>query len=967
MKGINFEKNLPHQNKAVQSIVGVFKDLQKIEPKSDLKNLINPELKIDYEILRENILNIQKENGLPLHYQKKFSYENIIDIMMETGTGKTYTYTKAIFEINKVYGISKFVIIVPTVAIKAGTVSFLKSENCRSHFFEQYGKYLDLYIVEPKNNTKSKKSNFPLSVANFANASGYDKIQVLIINSGMINSSTLQKSSDKNLFDKFSVPLDAIAYTRPFVIIDEPHKFSQENKTWANIQKLKPQFILRFGATFEKFHNLIYTLTAVDAFNKRLVKGVIGHITEFESGKNIIIKLVSISNKEASFKLIDENNKDKSFKLSKGESLERIHSEMKNVIIEKISGKEVELSNGLILKVGDKINPFSYSKSIQEVMIEKAIENHFNIEKQLLTRSTKIKPLTLFFIDNIEEYRNENGSIKKYVEECIKKFARKYLEEIKDNFYKTYLQKTLENISETHGGYFSQDNETKDEAIENEINEILHDKEKLLSLDNPRRFIFSKWTLKEGWDNPNVFQICKLRSSGSEISKLQEVGRGLRLPVNEYGNRVKDEQFYLHYFVDFTESDFVDKLVNEVNEKSGTLRIDEIPTRLTDTMIDRIVAVYSIDYKTLLHDLINNKVIDCITRDLLPGGFDYIKQHYPLVFEGVDNDKIRRSDDNRVRKIKIRKEKYSDLKELWEKINERVALEYKFKNEEEFKHLLKNFFQEKKLTDIKVNIKTSKLDFDEDKAKISESESIYSYKPLNVHLIKYSDFLNDLSSLLYINKKTIHESIKESGININEYLSPYTVREIKQKFENYLLEISLNDYSIDYKKISNKVHPTKFTEADGSLKDSVLSSDIGIYSSNEKVAENYFLEDLFFDSELEKENIISKIDEVIVFTKIPKNSIKIPVPGGGSYSPDFAYVIKLNDGDKKLHLIVETKGKEEIDLSGKETAKMSSAEKLFQDAQKIFGGNVEIHFKKQLSNKKITDLIREILKEKCKV
>ncbi|MGC8735156.1 MAG: type III restriction-modification system endonuclease, partial [bacterium] len=156
------------------------------------------------------------------------------------------------------------------------------------------------------------------------------------------------------------------------------------------------------------------------------------------------------------------------------------------------------------------------------------------------------------------------------------------------DFYKKYLEKTLQNISKTHGGYFSKDNIEDDEKIEQEINEILHDKQAMLDLENPRRFIFSKWTLREGWDNPNVFQICKLRSSGSEISKLQEVGRGLRLPVNEYGNRVKDEQFYLNYFVDFTESDFVEKLVNEINEKSGAISSESIPEKLDDNMIKKI-------------------------------------------------------------------------------------------------------------------------------------------------------------------------------------------------------------------------------------------------------------------------------------------------------------------------------------------------------------------------------------------
>jgi type III restriction enzyme len=450
-----------------------------------------------------------------------------------------------------------------------------------------------LHIVESKKNNKSKKSFIPPAVTSFVNAGNFEKnsIQVMIINAGMITASkkdnitgekiyTLGASYDKGLFDKYTVPFDAIAAVMPFMIIDEPHKFGQDNKTWENIQRMKPQFILRYGATFQGYENLIYTLTAVDSFNRNLVKGVIGHITEFDSGKNAIVKFIDSDGTEASFELI-ENDKKKTVKISKKDSLKKIHSEMTDLTIENLNKSTVVLSNGLEMKKGDKINPYSYAEKLQETMIQKAIKHHFEIEKSLLTRDVKIKPLTLFFIDNIDEYRNKDGYIRKTVEQYIELEIKELLKTEKDVFYKAYLEKTLLDLSLTHGGYFSKDNSEKDEAIEKEINEILHDKQAMLDLENPRRFIFSKWTLREGWDNPNVFQICKLRSSGSEISKLQEVGRGLRLPVNEYGNRVKDEQFYLNYFVDFTESDFVDKLVNEINQKSGAVSIEKVETNIT--------------------------------------------------------------------------------------------------------------------------------------------------------------------------------------------------------------------------------------------------------------------------------------------------------------------------------------------------------------------------------------------------
>lgn len=577
MKGFNFEKNLQHQTQAVKSTIAVFDNLEIKRAKGVDKQFLNPVIDIFSGVLAsyaENIYALQKHSGVDEKIKRN---SNIIDIMMETGTGKTYSYTKTIFELNKNYGLFKFIVIVPTLSIKAGTVDFLKSDSARAHFKEQYGKTIKLHIVESKKGSKNKKSFMPPAVNSFVNAGVYEKnsIQVMVINAGMINSKTMQQSFDRGIFDKYTIPFEAISAVNPFLIIDEPHKFSKANKTWENIQKMKPQFILRYGATFKEYENLIYSLTAVDSFNRNLVKGVIGHITEFQNGKNAIVKLNNTNGKEATFEMLEDNSK-KIVKLTKKESLQIVHSAMEDLYVENLNKSKVVLSNGIELSKGDKLNPYSYAEKLQEIMIQKAIKSHFEKEKQLLTRNVKIKPITLFFIDNIEEYRNENGYLRTTIESLIKAEVETLLKTEKNTFYKAYLEKTLEDISLTHAGYFSKDNSEKDEAIEKEINEILHDKQAMLDLDNPRRFIFSKWTLREGWDNPNVFQICKLRSSGSDISKLQEVGRGLRLPVNEYGNRVKDEQFYLNYFVDFTESDFVDQLVNEINEKSA-ISIEDTP------------------------------------------------------------------------------------------------------------------------------------------------------------------------------------------------------------------------------------------------------------------------------------------------------------------------------------------------------------------------------------------------------
>jgi len=709
--------------------------------------------------------------------------------------------------------------------------------------------------------------------------------------------------------------------------------------------------MIRYGATFKENENLTYILTAVDSFNKNLVKGVVGYITEFETGKNAIVKFVNSNGIEANFDLI-ENDKKKSFKISKKGSLEKVHNAMTDLFIENINKTTVILSNGLELKKGDKVNPYSYAETLQETMIQKAIKHHFEQEKIYLTREVKIKPLTLFFIDNIEEYRNKNGYIKKTVEKYIKAVVEKLLKTEKDKFYKSYLEKTLQDISKTHGGYFSKDNSEKDEAIEKEVNEILHDKQAILDLENTRRFIFSKWTLREGWDNPNIFQICKLRSSGSEISKLQEVGRGLRLPVNQYGNRVKNEQFFLNYFVDFTENDFVEKLVNEINEKSGAISREVVPSKLTNEIIKQIVEKYNIQEDELLEKLDNENILKR-NNDFRENGFDYIKANYPLIFEGIDSNKVRKATDTK-KKVKIRVEKYSELKKLWEKLNEKVVLEYKIENENKFKELFVDFLQNNTSFVVEgVKEKIAKITVENDRAIIREEVAIYENEITPIPTMKYNEFLKQLSKILYINMKTLHQCFVETRIEIDKYLNQSTIRIFQKKFNDYLMYNALNKFSIEYQKVTNSIHPTKITNSNGEIKNEINASDVGVFYSDEKVAENYFFNELFYDSELEKENIKTKVSEVVVFTKIPKNSIKIPIAGGKSYSPDFAYVLNFEDGKKKLYFIVETKNTDEESLRNEEKQKIKHAEK-------FFGDTIQIKFKTQFSNNKISSLIQEI-------
>lgn len=983
MKGFNFEKNLPHQETAVQSSLSVFEGLQTHPIAEADKQYINPIFNQiekqgnvwDNRLLPEgryyrNIAAIQTANHIQ---EPPKSKSTILDIMMETGTGKTYTYAKTIFELNKQYDIFKFIVVVPTLSIKAGTIDFLKSESSRAHFKEQYNKTLRLHVVESQKSSKSKKSFIPPAITSFVNAGNFDKtsIQVLIINAGMLNSETLQKSFDKGLFDRYTVPLEALAAVKPFVIIDEPHKFSESNKAWENLQKMRPQFILRYGATFPEkeierknefgkkekivvkdYHNLIYQLTAVDSFNRNLVKGIVGHIMQFDNGKNALVRLADTDGSEAAFEL-QEGDIARTIRLTKGESLAQLHGAMQGLLIEHLNKSTVLLSNGLELKKGDKLNPYSYHSTLQETMVQEAIRRHFELEKQLLTRSIKIKPLTLFFIDNIEEYRSKEGALRRYVEQCARATIETLLEEESDPFFKAYLEKSLLDISAIHAGYFSKDNTEKDEAIEKEIHEILHDKQALLDLANPRRFIFSKWTLREGWDNPNVFQICKLRSSGSDISKLQEVGRGLRLPVNEYGNRVKDEPFYLNYFVDFTESDFIDKLVKEINQKSGAISIEEVPAVLSEQMIDKICEMYPINKEDLLTYLDNNNVINR-SNAFKPNGFDFIKQQYPRIFEGVHSNKVRKATDAKKR-VLVRTAKYAELKELWETLNERVVLEYKMEKEADFQQLFTDFLQKQTFTPEGIHDRTARLEIKDQQATVQESESLYNRTRVSVATWRYSDFLKELSESLHIRLDTLHRAIVDSGVDINAYLNQATLRSIKQQFDYYLMTQAMGKFSIEYKKVSNVLHPTKLTNARGEVLSEIAASDIGVLYSDESVAHSYFFDELYYDSELERLNIRTEIEEVLVFTKIPKNSIKIPVAGGKSYSPDFAYVVKRKDGSQKLHFVVETK-----DVNTAEHLREEEQSKI-KHAEKFFGGKMKIEFRTQFSGDKIARLIKDIM------
>ncbi|HHF6121977.1 TPA: type III restriction-modification system endonuclease [Haemophilus influenzae] len=966
MAGFTYEKNLPHQERAIESVLAVF-DLVHLNTK--VQNDENPLIEFAGSLKTDNLQKIQQANNVA---DIALSHSNVLDISMETGTGKTYTYTKTMFELNRELGVFKFIVVVPTLSIKAGTKNFLQSTSLAEHFRKdfagQYGETeIELYVVESQKN-KAKKAFMPYEIVRFVQAEDKQKIHVLLINAGMINSDTMagkDKGNDGSrlIKDKFSVPFEALASTNPFVIIDEPHKFPTSKKTWENIQKFNAQFILRYGATFNnQFENLLYRLSAIDAFNDDLVKGIRAFTEQIDGDNGERIKLIDLDGKEATF-ILDKQ----AFKLSKGENLNRIHQAIRDLFVSEMNKSVLVLSNGIELKKGDTINPYSYSDTVRDKMMRDAIRKHFVLEKELLTRNGgRIKPLTLFFIDDIAGYRDEknqlSGSLKTVFEQMVKAELEHRLQTENDEFLRQYWQTALNDIAKTHGGYFSQDNSDKDDKIEQEVNEILHDKETLLSLANPRRFVFSKWTLREGWDNPNVFQICKLRSSGSETSKLQEVGRGLRLPVNEYMARVKDHAFFLNYFVDNSETNFVEKLINEVN--SAVVK-PIVFTALTDELIKKIQTAYP----DVSKKQIRNQLADLTDDDdvFLENGFAETKKLFPKAFESsgsLKNGKIKGSGE-KVEKVKMRIAKYDELKALWETINQKALLQYKIKDEDEFLSLFIRYLKENtdKFTATGIRTVQNKIRVDNGLLSATETRSLNDevFEPINT--LNYREFLLKLSQTALIQMQTLHKAFfaLRDVLKISKFLNERTIHTIKAGFDRWLLFNSFNAFEVGFSRVGGSVHPTKFTDNQGNALAEVNASDLGTqFDSGSPLAE-FLFESVFFDSELEHANITkNQVKEVIVFTKIPKNSIKIPVAGGGTYSPDFAYIIKTSSGDR-LNLIVESKNvPDNQSLRSEEQQKIKHAEKLFN----LVASDMKLVFKTQFEKDEIVNIIKNAQKQR---
>lgn len=987
------ETGLEHQEKPVKLIADLFEELGIDRERKYYENpVFDLQSDVSVETLRRRIQRDQRQNGIVDYagYDPADEYLSL-DIKMETGTGKTYVYTHVMYELFKRYGLNKFIIIVPSLPIKAGTKDFIADSYVRRHFRDErdYHTEIDLCVLEAGKGKKKKGRNyFPDEVRKFVEGTLHDRnrIYVLLTNMALLTSGKVLRSEKYDSgVEGFYKPFEAIAATHPFVIIDEPHKFKEEGKSYQSIaDNIKPQCIIRFGATFPEhsggkgqkpvkdYHNLLYDLNAYEAFRQDLIKGVAKEHVGTEDDKTGKVKLTDFAGGRsnfAKFTLYDAAGKIKDhFTLSAGDSLSQIDKAFSGISIDGISKKYVSLSNGKDLNREESFYVDSYSVSYQEQMMMLALKRHFEIERANFDRSPKIKSLALFFIEDVDSFRDgADGNIpwlREKFEYLLKSQITCELNRPCSVDYRAYLEASLANLRDCSAGYFARDNQDTDENINNEVNTILNGKKQLIQFKqsdgrwNVCRFLFSKWTLKEGWDNPNVFTIAKLRSSGSEISKMQEVGRGLRLPVDETGRRVKHEDFMLNYIVDKSEANFANELVAEIN---GELQQSLQMGRFTLADLSHVAEKRGQDVITLL-GIIKDYVdiegsIIIIKKECM---LDFLNMFPELRPQDYKPGKVVDRSKEKKQEIKIIKERYDEIADLWKNINTKYILSF----QEQIGTLLEKELPTMLILTDNTHISTDRTILEtgeQDMGLVRDHGFDISVKSRH---IPYGTYLRRLSNatsvpLTILHKAVIAYSLTHQGEDTKCWFSEYSlsrnIRAITDWFQTNLMG------KFNYTKTDFIPKDTKLTY-EGKVKQTIKSGLIGVNIERDMhPLDTYLYDTVAWDSPLEKDNIINKVDiaHVTVFGKIPRSSIAIPTIASTSYSPDFMYVVEKNDGTKELNLVVETKDVDsEHVLRPEERVKIECA-KVFFDCMKDAGINV--HYRTQLKRESMGDIIREII------
>ncbi|EJF7013733.1 DEAD/DEAH box helicase family protein, partial [Campylobacter jejuni] len=875
-----------------------------------------------------------------------------------------------IFELHKIYKQNKFIIFVPRKAILESVRQNI--ELTKTYFYSEYQKYLKAYYYS---DSKSQNAIINHYISN------KNELSILVLtNSAIDKKANLLNQQNENLFNLKSV-FENIIDLKPISIIDEPHllKGKAFNEYFSKINSL----YFRFGATFPKekdyeLSNMIYCLDSISAFKEYLVKQVKVHTLGINTN-NIFLKVYK--NKKAIFTYtLNGIEREETIKLQDSFSL------LNNAILTQVKDNKAYFSNEAIIEKKE-----SYVLNNDEIkeLLKKAIDLHFEKEEKLFKKG--IKALSLFFIPNITDFRGENPFIKNTFEELYKEKRKEILKLNLDVRYKEYLEKDFDEAGNlrVHQGYFSGDKGSPDEKEANGVKLILEEKEKLLSFDTSLRFIFSVWALQEGWDNPNIFTLTKLSNSSSQISIHQQVGRGLRLCVNDKGKRIThnyldfdDNQFYdinyLDILVSAREVDYIENLQKEVLDSSFRFDSQTLEKNFLENLLNVDLAsdlIYLLKKSKLIsfnEEQNNYKILSPIYesikdneefKELLGDKFD----KFLNIFKENSNNTHKQIIDakNQDNKVKIRTHLAKDFKELWEKINKKAQIIYQNINEQNiidevilaFNALnieKERVYYERKLFDAKQNsIITEEIKTLEE---IDYKKSLY--QEIQNLLLNFSK--DEKFPLVFLLK--IYEKLDKTKFENSPKKAFNSLKNIiKDKIHHSLLhsinyEFSLHAFSNSYENLIEN----------GEFKESIAMQKLGRYKDDEEPAKNYLYESVIYDSNIEKE-IIKENHEIIetktikVFAKLPKLSIPTPYK---NYEPDFAYFLEDQKG-KKIFFVCESKGYDkESDIALNERKKIDYARVFFQKLDKnLKDENIKIIFNTRINKQKLIHCINEVLKE----
>jgi len=917
--------------------------------------------------LLENIHKVQQRQNLPLStalVSNKVCQINL-DVEMETGTGKTYCYIKTMFELNQRFGWSKFIVVVPSIAIREGVYKSL--EITAEHFLEEYKKRARFFIYNSK------------QLHNLESFSSDAGINVMVINVQAFNATGKDARRIYEELDDFQSrkPIDVIAANRPIMILDEPQKM-EGAKTLDSMKAFNPLFILRYSATHKTRHNKIHRLDALDAYNQKLVKkiAVRGISVKGLSGTNAYLYLESIevSTSKPPLARVELEIKQKSGiiksvvrKLGKGDNLFDISEglvQYKGFVIADINALTniVSFTNGVELVAGEAQGDVNEA-TLRRIQIREAVKAHF--EKVQVLFHQGIKVLSLFFIDEVAKYRryDENGENPGEYAQIFEEEYNQHLNEVmtlEDTPYNQYLKKIT--AAKTHNGYFSIDKKTKrlvDPETGKKSSEtddvdaydlILKDKERLLSLAEPVRFIFSHSALREGWDNPNVFVICTLKHSDNTISRRQEVGRGLRISVNQFGDRM-DNPATVHQInvltVVASESykDFVAALQKDISEslserpriadkayftnkiiqtEAGNLAITE--DQATDIEFYLIQNGY-VDKKRN----ITEKYHEAKKEGALAELPNSLKQYAPQVVALIDSvfteSQLPMPDDGRKAKTNPLSANFDkkEFQDLWRRINHKAAYTVHFETPELIKKCVAELDKELKVSPLHYTIirgeqlGTATYDDVKHGESFKVSETTTESHKYSIHSAVKYDLIGKLAEESQLTRTTIANILR--GINVAVF-SQY-----KTNPEDFIAKAS---------RLINEQKATVIVEK--LSYDSVGETyDIDIFTQ-EKPKEDFskaikvdrhIYDYVFTDSKVES-NFVKELDtssEVVVYAKLPKGFF-IPTPVG-NYNPDWAIAFK-EGAVKHVYFIAETKGSmSSMELREIEKSRIECARKFF--------------------------------------